>query len=365
MNEINMNEDDYQELFGEFEDSKNDIKRNFGFTSRGEGPFRDRYRPFTLNEMAPTCDINLIKKLIQEPASRVFLLEGNTGTGKTTCAKILGKSFVCLNEQEKPCLSCEPCQRFNKSFDVMEMDSARNRGIDTIRDLIENKFPYRPQEFSKNIYILNEVQGLTPEAQQALLDALEELRPHIIFIMTTSELSSINKALVDRATLLSFNKLSATIAGQVIDEICDLENFEIKDLEIKKSLFNACDGSVRSLLNKIEMHINGGEIVSWIDEQENTVLTSKIFKSILNCEWNSLRNHLRNFHLKREPEAVRIGLENLFRATIINSTNFGDAVKAGKALSCIIGELNDRANISKYNHLVLKCLRAITNIKKV
>jgi len=71
----------------------------FRLVSRGQGVFREKYRPQRFNELVPTCPIEQLRNQIDNPnASQVFLFEGNSGTGKTTSARILARASVCLAE---------------------------------------------------------------------------------------------------------------------------------------------------------------------------------------------------------------------------------------------------------------------------
>lgn len=64
-------------------------------------------------------------------------------------------------------------------MDVLEIDGASNRGIDSIRDLRET-VRYRPAKSHYKIYIIDEVHMLTTEAFNALLKTLEE-PPNMFF----------------------------------------------------------------------------------------------------------------------------------------------------------------------------------------
>ena len=130
----------------------------------------------------------------------------------------LPKPFNCPNRIQEtefdaittaePCNQCEFCNDISRdrSFDVIEMDAASNRGIDTIRDLREN-VKLSPAACTYKIYIIDEVHMLSPEAFNALLKTLEEPPPHVIFIMATTEHAKIPKTISSRCQDFDFRHL--------------------------------------------------------------------------------------------------------------------------------------------------------------
>jgi DNA polymerase III subunit gamma/tau len=122
-------------------------------------------------------------------AAHAYLFTGPRGTGKTTTARLLAKTVNCLSPKNgEPCNACQPCREITagNSFNVIEIDAASNRGIDSIRELRE-KVMVPPATGKYKVYILDEAHMLTTEAFNALLKTLEEPPRHAIFVMATTD----------------------------------------------------------------------------------------------------------------------------------------------------------------------------------
>jgi len=341
------------------------VRGEFTLVPRGIGPFRDKYRPQKIEEIVPTCSVEQLVNQIGNPsASQVYLFEGNTGTGKTTCARILAKAANCLagNASERPCLKCKCCSSFENSYDKVEINTANQNKIDDVRNLVAD-MRYAPAIYNKKIYIMDEVQRLTADAQQVLLTELEEPYSYLLVFLCTTNIKKIDKALVDRACRITFSALTPRQASLITQQIFKHEGLSGDD-DLIESLYQQSDGSVRALLNNIEAYKDKGFNPDSWEEDEAPAEVKSLFQVINKGDWVGLSKILKRPNVRKEPESLRIGLESYIRGVMLRQASIADATKYGTALMRLEGTLMNEPSVSQYNGFVLKCLRACALFKQ-
>lgn len=144
--------------------------------------YANKYRPTCLEDVVGQ---DHIVKSIQEifkskEIPHSFLFTGNSGTGKTTLARIIAKEVGCLDQN------------------VIEIDAATYTGIDDMRVLKEGLMYGAIGENSIKVVILDEFHGVSRKGMDSLLKIVEEPPPHVYFCFCTTEPAKIPKTLQTR-----------------------------------------------------------------------------------------------------------------------------------------------------------------------
>ena len=214
-----------------------------------------KWRPQSFEDIAGQAHIarTLQNAIRTNRIAHAYLFTGVRGVGKTTGARILAKALNCeKGPTPNPCNQCSNCEEITagSSLDVLEIDGASNRGIDEIRQIIEN-VRYQPAKYRFKIYIIDEVHQVTKDAFNALLKTLEEPPPFVKFILATTEPHRLPETILSRCQRYDFRRISLREIVQRLDEISKNEGLKITEGALVL-LAREADGSMRDAQSLLE-----------------------------------------------------------------------------------------------------------------
>ena len=151
---------------------------------------------------------------------------------------------------------------------MLEIDGASNRGIDEIRQIIEN-VRYQPAKCRFKIYIIDEVHQVTKDAFNALLKTLEEPPPSVKFILATTEPQRLPETILSRCQRYDFRRISLREIVERLAAIGKSEGLRITD-EALVLLAREADGSMRDAQSLLEQ-VLACAMPAAGDEQQTTV----------------------------------------------------------------------------------------------
>ncbi len=169
-----------------------------------------------------------------------FMFVGPEGSGRRTLARELSMALNCeardRDELPLPCGKCNTCRRIreNNFTDITYIKRESDKatiGVEQIR-FYRDDMALSPNESEHKIYIIEEAERLTENAQNALLTVLEE-PPASVFIMLICE---------------SADKILTTIKSRV--QTISMQRFEAD--ELKSAVFKISDAARRGFSAKPE-----------------------------------------------------------------------------------------------------------------
>ncbi len=217
-----------------------------------------KWRSQTFDELVGQEEIvtTLKNALKSGNLAHAYLFTGPRGTGKTSTARLLAKTVNCLNPHDgEPCNECQQCREITagNSFNVIEIDAASNRGIDSIRDLRE-KVMMPPATGKYKVYVLDEAHMLTTEAFNALLKTLEEPPPYAIFILATTEVHKMLATVISRCQPFYFKRITTRQIVEHLHFVAEQEHIKL-ERSAAELLARAAAGGMRDALSLLDQAI--------------------------------------------------------------------------------------------------------------
>lgn len=150
----------------------------------------------------------LIKSVKQKNILHSYLFLGTSGIGKKLIAKEFAKSILCLRENEETC-TCKSCTCFdglNHPDFYLINEEGETIKVDTIRKLTE-KVIEKPIVSNRKVYIINDFDKMTEEAQNCLLKTLEEPPEFVVIILISSNENVILNTIKSRCMSIKFRNI--------------------------------------------------------------------------------------------------------------------------------------------------------------
>ena len=226
--------------------------------------FYQKYRPKTFSEIIGEDHISatLIEAVKGDSLSHAYLLSGPRGTGKTSTARLLAKTFNCETiladrkaEKEisgEPCNKCQACLDITagRAVDVIEIDAASHTKVDEIREVIDQA-NFVPTKLIKKIYIIDEVHMLSNSSFNALLKTLEEPPAHVAFILATTEVHKLPATILSRTQRFDFHRVTKDDIIKNLKIITSEEKIKIEDAALELIALSA-EGGHRDAIGLLE-----------------------------------------------------------------------------------------------------------------
>lgn len=203
----------------------------------------------------------LINSVHSNKYSHSYLFVGTSGIGKKLIAREFAKMILCESD-EKYCNKCKSCLEFdsgnNPDFQEIVPDGS-NVKIDQIRQMQAKVFE-SPIISEKKVYIVDDADLMTKEAQNCLLKTLEEPPDFATIILIGSNESNFLSTIKSRCITIKFEDI-----GQKDIKKFLLDNFSQEN--ISDNIIEAANGSI-------------GKAIVLKDKQELYLAIDKIFNNI-------------------------------------------------------------------------------------
>lgn len=169
--------------------------------------------------------IELLRRAVsRRSVPQSLLFAGPEGVGKRAVALALAQAINCPAQKNgDACGVCAVCRRIagGTFFDVVLLDKGDQASIkiDLLREKVLDPVGYRPFEGARRVFIIDQADELTLQAQEALLKTLEEPPPSAVLVLSTAYPDTLLATIRSRCRRLRFGALSDDEVGRVLRAI--------------------------------------------------------------------------------------------------------------------------------------------------
>jgi len=224
-------------------------------------PWVEKYRPNNFDDIVlDPINRKIFQNILDKNYFPNLLFYGPPGTGKTTTIiNIINEYQVRYNQKNKGT--------------IIHLNASDERGIDIIRSQIY-QFVKSKNFFDAGLkfVILDEVDYMTKNAQQALKYLLQSSCYNVRFCLICNYISKIDESLKNEFICIRFNQLPKNDIYKFIKNITKNENLELSDIVIDRiqQIYNS---DIRSMINFLQLNQN---ITIW----EENIVTDEVWENI-------------------------------------------------------------------------------------
>lgn len=150
----------------------------------------------------------------QEKVSHSYIFNGEDGSGKKMLAGIFAKTLQCEVHENHPCNTCKSCLQADSGNhpDIIWVTHEKaSIGVDDIRVQLNNDISIKPYSALHKIYIIDEADKMTEQAQNALLKTIEEPPEYAIIILLTDNVNRLLPTILSRCVTLNLKAVDSEL----------------------------------------------------------------------------------------------------------------------------------------------------------
>ena len=143
--------------------------------------------------------------------SHAYILTGEAGMGRKSIANAFAMTLLCEKGGSEPCMTCHSCKQVmsgnHPDLIYVKHEKPGSIGVDDVREQINDTIMIRPYSSYYKIYIVDEAEKMTVQAQNALLKTIEEPPSYAVIILITTNQEAFLPTILSRCVQMKLKPL--------------------------------------------------------------------------------------------------------------------------------------------------------------
>jgi len=154
--------------------------------------------------------------------SHAYIINGEKSSGKEFIAKVFAQALQCEERNEEACHQCRSCKQAlsDNHPDIIRVthEKPNTISVDDIRAQVNNDVAIKPYSSEYKVYIINEAEKMTPQAQNAILKTLEEPPEYAVIILLVNNLNTLLPTILSRCVVLNMKPVADELVKKYLCE---------------------------------------------------------------------------------------------------------------------------------------------------
>lgn len=154
--------------------------------------------------------------------SHAYIINGEKSSGKEFIARVFAMALQCEKGGTEPCQECHSCRQMltDNQPDVIRVmhEKPNTISVDDIRAQINGDIGIKPYSSPRKIYIVNEAEKMTVQAQNALLKTLEEPPAYAVLLLLTANINALLPTIRSRCVVLNMKPVADGLVKKYLME---------------------------------------------------------------------------------------------------------------------------------------------------
>ena len=192
--------------------------------------------------------------------SHAYIINGERSSGKEFIARIFAMALQCEKGGVEPCNECHSCKQAlsHNQPDIIYISHEKPNtiGVEDIRTQINGDIDIKPYSSPRKVYIMNEGEKMTVQAQNALLKTLEEPPEYAVILILTTNVDELLPTILSRCVVLNMKPVTDA----------QVKKYLMEELGVPDYKANICVAFARGNIGKAKLLASSEEFEKVKDE---------------------------------------------------------------------------------------------------